>query len=96
MPKPIIYGSLIYLAVISLISIIVCFYDKKISKKNKVELRIPEKTLLILSALGGSVAMLITMLLIRHKTKHFKFMVGIPVIIIAQAAIIAGAHYLFI
>ena len=83
MPKPIIYGSLIYLAVISLISIIVCFYDKKISKKNKVELRIPEKTLLILSALGGSVAMLITMLLIRHKTKHFKFMVGIPVIIIA-------------
>ena len=96
MPKPIIYGSLIYLAVISLISIIVCFYDKKISKKNKVELRIPEKTLLILSALGGSVAMLITMLLIRHKTKHFKFMVGIPVIIIAQVAIIAGAHYLFI
>lgn len=96
MLNPIMLGCLVYLAIISLISIIVCFYDKKISKKNKVELRIPEKTLLILSALGGSVAMLITMLLIRHKTKHFKFMVGIPVIIIAQIAIIAGAHYLFI
>ena len=76
-----------YLAIISLVSIIVCFYDKKISKKNRVELRIPEKTLLLLSALGGSVAMFITMLLIRHKTKHVKFMLGIPAIMILQAAL---------
>ena len=77
---------LAYIAVISLISIVVCIYDKKISKKNRVELRTPEKTLLILSALGGSVAMLVTMLIIRHKTKHVKFMVGIPAIILVQAA----------
>ena len=76
---------LAYIAVISIISIVVCIYDKKISKKNRVELRTPEKTLLILSALGGSVAMFITMLIIRHKTKHFKFMVGIPVIMVIQA-----------
>ena len=94
MPKQVIYVGLIYIAIISLISIITCIYDKKISKKNKVELRVPEKILLILSALGGSVAMLITMLLIRHKTKHFKFMVGIPVIIILQVALIAGAFFL--
>jgi uncharacterized membrane protein YsdA (DUF1294 family) len=75
-----------YLAVISVISIIVCIWDKKISKKNKVELRIPEAVLLLLSALGGSVAMFITMLLMRHKTKHVKFMLGIPVIMILQAA----------
>ena len=61
---------LIYLAVISLVSIIVCVYDKKISKKNRVELRIPEKTLLLLSLFGGSIAMFVTMQLIRHKTKH--------------------------
>ncbi|MBP3375835.1 MAG: DUF1294 domain-containing protein [Clostridia bacterium] len=79
---------LAYILVISVISIIVCIYDKKISKKNRVELRTPEKTLLILSALGGSVAMFITMLLIRHKTKHFKFMVGIPLIMIVQAGIV--------
>ena len=79
---------LAYIAIISIVSIIVCIYDKKISKKNRVELRTPEKSLLILSALGGSVAMFITMLIIRHKTKHFKFMVGIPVIMIIQAAII--------
>ena len=79
-----------YLALISLVSIIACIYDKAISKKNKVELRIPEKTLLILSALGGSIAMLVTMLAIRHKTKHVKFMLGIPLIIILQVAAVIG------
>ena len=84
----------IYILIMSLISIIVCIYDKKISKKNKVELRIPEKVLLILSALGGSVAMLATMLLTRHKTKHVKFMLGIPLIIILQAALILACVFL--
>ena len=83
-----------YIAIMSIVSVIVCIYDKKISKKNRVELRTPEKTLLILSALGGSVAMFITMLIIRHKTKHFKFMVGIPVIMIIQAvAVWALFHF---
>lgn len=79
--------SSIYLAVISLVSIVVCIYDKVISKKNKVSLRIPEKVLLLLSALGGSLAMFVTMLIIRHKTKHVKFMLGIPLIILVQAGI---------
>lgn len=83
-----------YLAIISIISIIVCIYDKIISKKNRVELRIPEAVLLLLSALGGSVAMFITMLLIRHKTKHVKFMLGIPVIMILQAAVAFGIYFL--
>ena len=79
---------LAYFLIISLISIVVCIYDKKISKKNRVELRTPEKTLLLLSALGGSVAMFITMLIVRHKTKHIKFMLGIPLIIVIQAGIV--------
>ena len=85
-----------YLAIISLISIIVCIYDKVVSKKNRVELRTPEKVLLLLSAIGGSVAMFITMLLIRHKTKHVKFMLGIPLIMIAQAAVAFAAYYFLI
>lgn len=84
----------IYIAIMSLISIVVCIYDKKISKKNKVELRIPEKVLLILSALGGSVAMLVTMLITRHKTKHVKFMLGIPVIIVLQVALVLACVFL--
>ena len=82
---PILALVIAYLAIISLISIVICIYDKKISKKNRVELRIPEKTLLWLSALGGSVAMLVTMLIVRHKTKHIKFMLGIPLIMVIQA-----------
>ncbi len=85
---------LVYLAVISLVSVVVCVYDKKISKKNKVELRIPEKVLLLLSALGGSVAMFVTMQLTRHKTKHLKFMLGIPIIIVVQIAIVIAVMYL--
>ena len=75
-----------YIALISIISIIVCIYDK-IAAKHNPKHRTREATLLLLSAIGGSVAMLITMLLIRHKTKHMKFMIGIPLIILLQAAI---------
>ena len=82
-----------YILVISLISIIVCIYDKKISKRNNVKLRIPEKSLFIWSAVGGSVAMYITMHLIRHKTKHVSFMVGIPVIFVLQVVLMAALAY---
>ena len=86
MPKEVLIG-LIYLAVISLLSIIVCCYDK-FAAKHLQRHRTREATLLLLSALGGSVALYITMQLIRHKTEHAKFMVGIPVIILLQAALI--------
>ena len=91
--NPILSIFVVYIAVISVFSVIMCVYDKVISKKNRVELRVSEKALLILSALGGSVAMLLTMLLIRHKTKHVKFMLGIPLIIVAQAVIVFLLFY---
>lgn len=50
--------------------------------------RVPERTLLLLAALGGSPAMLLTMLLIRHKTRHPKFMAGIPVIMVLQGMLV--------
>ncbi len=83
----------IWLAFISLISIVICIYDKVISKRDRVELRIPEKTLLLLSALGGSLAMYITMQIVHHKTKHAKFMIGIPVIMVLQVALIILYFY---
>ena len=78
----------VYAAVISVLSVLVCIYDKVIAKSGRVKLRIPEKSLFVWSAAGGSVALLATMLLIRHKTKHPSFMVGIPVIVVLQAALI--------
>ena len=75
-----------YLCVISVVAVAVCIYDK-FAAKHATKHRTPEAVLLLLSALGGSVAMLLTMFLIRLKTKHAKFMIGIPVIILLQAAI---------
>ena len=80
-----------FIAIMSVISIIATVKDKICAIKDKR--RTPEKKLLLLSALGGSVAMLLTMLLIRHKTKHLKFMIGIPIIIVLQAV---ALYYLYI
>ena len=77
---------LIYLAVISVLSLVVTVYDK-IAAKKMPRHRTREATLLLLSVVGGSVAMLLTMLVIRHKTKHVKFMLGIPLIILVQLAV---------
>ncbi|MBR4959396.1 MAG: DUF1294 domain-containing protein [Clostridia bacterium] len=73
---------LVYLGILSGISACVTIADK-IKAKNGVW-RVQEATLLLLSALGGSAAMYITMRLIRHKTKHRKFMLGIPLIMVFQ------------
>ena len=87
--KILILFFLAYLLIISVVAFAVTLYDKWAAVKRPQE-RTRESTLLLLSALGGSMAMLLTMLGIRHKTKHLKFMIGIPIIIILQiAAVIA-------
>ena len=87
------YLPWLYLAAISVIAIIVTCYDKIAAKKFPGH-RTREKTLFLLSGLGGSVAMFITMQIIHHKTKHLSFMIGIPLIILAQVALIIGICYL--
>lgn len=75
----------IYLIFINFLSVIVTVYDKLCAVKRRW--RVKESTLLLLSALGGSVGMYITMQLIRHKTRHLKFMLGIPIILALQIVI---------
>ena len=82
-----------YLLLISLVSVIVCCYDK-IAAKRLPHHRTREATLLLLSALGGSVAMFLTMQIIRHKTKHLKFMLGIPAIFLLQAVALGAIYFL--
>lgn len=76
-----------YLAVLSVIAVAITLYDKWAAVHRRR--RIPEKTLLFVSLIGGSVAMLATMLLIRHKTRHLKFMLGIPAILLLQIAAVS-------
>ena len=73
---------LTYLILISLISIVVTVIDKINAIRSKR--RVSERALFILSVLGGSIAMYITMLIIRHKTRKLKFMIGIPLVILLQ------------
>jgi uncharacterized membrane protein YsdA (DUF1294 family) len=77
---------LIYAALINIVAIFITVKDKRAAKKR--HWRIPEATLLTVGALGGAVIMFLTMLIIRHKTRHLKFMIGLPLIIAAQAALV--------
>ena len=79
---------LIYLAAVNGIAFLLCGIDKW--KARRERWRIPEKTLFLWSAAGGSLAMFATMLLMRHKTKHVSFMVGIPLIMILQVALLVA------
>lgn len=76
---------LIYLAVISLAAIIMTMVDKAKAKRDKW--RIPEATLMLVGLFGGALPMYVTMKTIRHKTKHKKFMIGLPLEIAFHAAI---------
>ncbi len=78
---------------ISIVSSILTIVDKLRAKNH--EWRIPENTLLFTAAVGGAPAMLITMLIIRHKTQHRKFMVGLPIIILFQTIILLWCNYRF-
>ena len=79
---------IVWIIFISVISTAVTVVDKCKAASKKRSRRVPESTLLWLSAVGGSLAMLITMFIIRHKTRKPKFMLGIPLIIAAQAALL--------
>lgn len=65
--------------------VILTVYDKYAAKNKKW--RVPEKLLFAVAILGGSAAMYITMLIIRHKTKHLSFMLGLPIIMLLQTVI---------
>jgi len=77
---------LIYLVIINIISAFVTLADKKRAVKNKW--RISEKTLLLLALFGGAFSEYITMRKIHHKSKHKKFMIGLPLILFAQIVLI--------
>ena len=73
---------LLYLLLINAAAFLLMLVDKLKAKKNRW--RIPEATLMGTAALGGSIGALAGMYLVRHKTQHLKFTLGIPVILAAQ------------
>jgi uncharacterized membrane protein YsdA (DUF1294 family) len=76
---------ILYFIAINFIACLAMFIDKQKAKHNKW--RISEASLLTLSILGGSIGMLFGMSFFRHKTKHKKFTIGVPLILIIEILI---------
>ena len=84
------------LGLMNLVTFIVYAYDKHIARQNRGKRRVPERTLILLSFLGGFLGALLGMFLCRHKTKHAKFLILVPLSVILWAAGIGAliAHLL--
>lgn len=75
-----------YLIVINLLGLLIMVLDKFLAIKQLW--RIPEIVLMGVAAVGGSVGCLVGMYGFRHKTRHLKFVVGIPVIIVCHLVVL--------
>ena len=74
--------SAVYLLVVNIAAFAVYGWDKMCAKRGMW--RVPEKILLLLTFLGGSVGAMVGMAIFRHKTLHLKFRYGVPLILILQ------------
>ena len=77
---------IIYFIIMNVIGFLVMYIDKRKAKNGSW--RIPEKTLFMVSLLGGSIGTIAGMYVFRHKTQKPKFVIGFPTIIILQVIII--------
>lgn len=77
---------ILYPAAISLFAVVITIFDKVRAMRGGW--RVKEATLMLTAFLGGSAAMLLTMLLIRHKIRKKKFMLGIPLMIAFQFTLV--------
>jgi uncharacterized membrane protein YsdA (DUF1294 family) len=67
-----------YLALINLTALVLCAKDKYAAIRGKW--RVPERTLLLFSAFGGAWGMGLGMILFRHKIRHRRFTVNVPLL----------------
>lgn len=70
---------------INIVTLVTFWIDKNLAQNNKF--RIQESSLVLLSALGGAAGGLAAMYLFRHKTKHAKFFLGLPALLLIHIII---------
>ena len=73
---------LTYLILINIAAFAAMLTDKRRARRNRW--RIPERTLFALAILGGSAGAILGMWLVRHKTRHWYFVWGMPAILVVQ------------
>ncbi len=88
--KDIHFAAAVYLIVANISAIAVYGWDKLSAKQGWQ--RVPEKILLLLAFLGGSVGAMAAMTFFRHKTRHLKFIYGVPMIFVLQIAALVYLH----
>lgn len=76
----------VYFIIINIIGFCLMYLDKR--KAIKHQWRISEATLISVAIVGGSLGSILGMYTFRHKTKHLKFTLGIPFIILIQLALV--------
>ena len=77
---------IIYLVIINILGFFIMWLDKR--KARKGSWRIPEKTLFIITALGGGIGTIAGMYTFRHKTQKLNFVIGLPLITILEIILI--------
>ena len=82
---------IIYFVVINIIGFLIMYIDKQKAKRGVW--RIPEKTIFIITALGGGIGTIAGMYTFRHKTQKLQFVVGLPFITILE--IILAIYLIF-
>ena len=80
-----------YLVAVNIIAMAVTLADKKASRRHRW--RVQERLLFFIAIMGGSPLMYITMLSVHHKTRHKRFMIGLPIMIVLQIAAIVALFY---
>ena len=75
-----------YLAITNIIGFALMGIDKRKAIRNAF--RVPEATLFAIAIAGGSIGSILGMLLFRHKTKHWYFKFGLPIILLLQILLI--------
>lgn len=75
-----------YLVLVNAFALLLMLADK--NKAQRGAWRIPEATLIGIAIAGGSIGAVLGMHLFRHKTKHRKFYIGLPLILILQVLLV--------
>lgn len=86
MLQPVPGALLLYLILLNALALLLMGADKRRAKRRAW--RIPEATLFAAALLGGSAGAWAGMYLFHHKTKHWYFVVGMPLILAGQAALL--------
>ena len=87
-------GIALYLFFMNIVTFLMYGLDKQKAKRDRW--RIPEATLLLWAALGGSIGAAAGMLVFHHKTKKSKFYLGIPAILLLQIVLLIAAGNYFV